>query len=191
MFQIRHTIISEDVAKVKFSCDLTRCKGACCVVGDAGAPVTRNEVPVLRKAYNQLKSELRERARQVANMDGIIKESGKDFELTCTDDAECVFVTYDKNNVAVCAIQKAYYEGRFDWVKPISCHLFPLRIMNIGGREYINYEYVPSICSAACDKGEEDGIYLSDFLKEALIRKYSESWYEEFNEACKNLRKAS
>ncbi|MEX1122423.1 MAG: DUF3109 family protein [Balneolales bacterium] len=191
MFQIKHTVISEDVAKVKFSCDLTRCKGACCVVGDAGAPVTKNEVPVLRKAYNQLKSELRDRARQVVKMDDIIKKSGKDFELTCTDDAECIFVTYDKNNTAICAIQKAYYEGRFDWIKPVSCHLFPLRIINIGGTEYINYEYVPSICSPACDKGEEDGLYLSDFLKDALIRKYSESWYNEFNEACKKLRKVS
>ncbi|MEX2396474.1 MAG: DUF3109 family protein, partial [Balneolales bacterium] len=140
---------------------------------------------------NQLKSELRDRARQVVKMDDIIKKSGKDFELTCTDDAECIFVTYDKNNTAICAIQKAYYEGRFDWIKPVSCHLFPLRIINIGGTEYINYEYVPSICSPACDKGEEDGLYLSDFLKDALIRKYSESWYNEFNEACKKLRKVS
>lgn len=191
MFQIRNTIISEEVAKVRFSCDLQRCKGACCVVGDAGAPVTGNEVPVLRKAYEQLKPELRERARQVVKTGGVITKTGKDLELTCTDNAECIFVTYDKNNTAICAIQKAFHEGRFDWVKPVSCHLFPLRIMNIGGREYINYEYVPSICSPACDKGEKDGVFLSDFLKEALIRKYSESWYEEFSEACHKLREAS
>lgn len=189
MFQVKDVIISEDVANVKFACDLERCKGACCVVGDAGAPVKTEEIPVLKKAYRDLKGELRDRAVEVVENEGLIKyPENEDPELNCTDGEECVFVVYDDNGVATCAIHQAYREGRFPWMKPISCHLYPLRIKTIGGRDYVNYEYMPSLCSAACSRGEREGIYLSDFVRDALVRQYGEAWYEEFRAISKDIR---
>lgn len=188
MFRVRDTILSDDIATEKFACDVSRCKGACCVVGDAGAPVGREEIPVLRKAYCELKDELRPRAREVVEQDGLITKHPDGNELNCTDGEECVFVVYDEQNIAQCAIQKAYYEGRFSWEKPISCHLFPVRLKKIAGMEYANFEYVPSLCSAACEKGQKDGIYLSEFLEKALIRRYGEAWYNDFQEQCEEIR---
>lgn len=188
MFQVQHAIIATDVATARFSCDLFRCKGGCCVVGTAGAPVEQHEIPVLRKAYQQLSQELRPRAREVVEREGVISYDGSQPELNCTDGKECVFVTYNEHGMAMCSIQKAWQEGRFDWIKPISCHLFPLRITRIGGRDYINFHYVPEICSPGCDKGACNQIYLSDFMEEALTRKYGHKWYEEFREACREVR---
>lgn len=192
MFKVRNTILSEDIATAKFMCDVSRCKGACCVVGNAGAPVGREEVPVLRKAYTLLKDELRPRAREVVENEGLLIGNNREgHELNCTDEKECVFVQYDEEGIARCAIQKAYYNGRFNWEKPLSCHLFPIRLKRINDFEYANFEYVPSLCSAGCDKGEQEGTYLSDFLKEALIRRYGEEWYEEFLTACSEVRNRS
>ncbi|HKJ32269.1 MAG TPA: DUF3109 family protein [Balneolales bacterium] len=189
MFQVKNVVISDDVANAKFACDLHKCKGACCVVGDAGAPVKEEEIPVLKKAYRDLKGELRKRAVEVVEEEGlIVYPENEDPELNCTDGNECVFVTYDDNGVATCAIHKAYREGRFPWMKPISCHLYPLRIKTVGGKDYVNFEYVPSLCSAACSRAEREGIYLADFVRDALVRQYGVSWYDEFRKICKDIR---
>ncbi len=188
MFQVQHTIISDDIATFRFSCDLLRCKGGCCVIGDAGAPVTQNEIPVINKAWKALQTELRPRAREVVMAEGLIRNGYKAPELSCTDGQECVFVTYDENDIAFCGIHKAWLEGRFDWIKPLSCHLFPVRVMKVGKLDYLNLEYVPSLCGAACERGETDGVYLSDFLKDALIRAYGSAWYSEFVHACEEVR---
>lgn len=191
MFKVRNTILSEDIATAKFACDLGRCKGACCVVGDAGAPVSGDEMPVLRKAWKLLKEELRPRARDVVEEEGLLKGNNrKGYELNCTDEKECVFVQYE-DEVAYCAIQKAYYEGRINWEKPLSCHLYPVRLKRINDFEYANFEYIPSLCSAGCKKGEQEGTYLSDFLKKPLVRRYGEEWYREFLAACRVVRKQS
>lgn len=188
MFQVGHTVISDDLATFRFACDLQRCKGGCCVIGEAGAPVTHNEIPVLGKAWNQLKDELRPRAREVVGADGLIRNGYRAPELNCTDGADCVFVTYEDDGVAVCAIQRAWNEGKFDWIKPLSCHLFPVRVIKVGEREYLNVEYVPSLCSTGCERGCKDDIYLSDFLEDALIRAYGREWYREFQETCIKVR---
>lgn len=189
MFEIHDVTLSDDIASTRFACDLKKCKGACCVVGDAGAPVNNDEIPVLKKAYEKLKGELRKRAREVVEQEGLIKfDKNGGPELNCTDNKECVFVVYDKKGIANCAIHRAYREGRFPWMKPISCHLFPLRINAVGKRDYVNYEYVASLCSDACARGEKEGIYLSNFLKEALVRKYGEVWYDEFLKVCESIR---
>lgn len=189
MFKVQNTILSEDIAKAQFSCDISRCKGACCVVGDAGAPVGNDEIPVLKKAYKLLKSELRPPARKVVEEEGLIKGNNKKgYEINCVNDNECVFVEYTDDDIAICAIQKAYFEGRLDWEKPLSCHLFPVRLKRILNFDYANFEYVPSLCSAGCESGKKKGTYLSEFLKKPLIRRYGDKWYEEFLKACKELR---
>ncbi|MEX2463259.1 MAG: DUF3109 family protein, partial [Balneolaceae bacterium] len=189
MIRVEDVILSEDIATAKFACNVSRCKGACCVVGDAGAPVDKKEIPVLRKAFSQLQNKLDPVAVEIALKDGVIQgDSNKGYEITCIETGECIFVQKDRNGVASCAIQNAYYAGEFDWEKPISCHLYPVRLKHIAGFDYANYEYIPELCSAGCRKGEDEGIYLSDFLESALVRRYGEKWYAEFLKACDEFR---
>jgi hypothetical protein len=190
MFKVRNTILSDDIATAKFACEVHTCKGACCVVGNAGAPVNRNEIPVLKKAYKLLKDELRSRAREVVEEEGLILGTNTEgFEINCTDGKECVFVTYAEDGVAKCKIQEAYYEGRLNWEKPLSCHLFPVRLKRILDFDYANFEYVPSLCSSGCERGQREGVYLSDFLRAPLTRRYGKGWYNEFLRACDDVRK--
>jgi Fe-S-cluster containining protein len=188
MFQVHQTLISDDIAHARFACQLTSCKGACCVVGEAGAPVEQRELAILNKAWNLLKNEVREEARAVVETQGLISKKGDGYELSCVGDAECVFVQYDGAGVAKCTIQKAFYEGRIDWEKPLSCHLFPIRITNIGEYDYLNFEFVPEICSPAVQHGKESKVYLAEFLDGPLVRKYGLEWYDDFLAACRYVR---
>jgi hypothetical protein len=192
MFRVWDTILSDDIATAKFACDLPRCKGACCVVGDAGAPVVKGEIPVLHKAYNLLKKELRPEAVEIAERDGVVVGTEKTgYEISCVGGAECIFVQYDDKEVAHCAIQKAYFEGRINWEKPMSCHLFPVRLKRISGFDYANFEYVPNICSAACERGDKDSNYLAEFLEKPLVRRYGQSWFDELMRTCKEKREVT
>ncbi|SMO46815.1 DUF3109 family protein [Gracilimonas mengyeensis] len=189
MFKVKNTILSDDIATARFACDIPRCKGACCVVGDAGAPVAKSEIPVLHKAFRVLKNELRPEAVKVAEEEGVVLGTQKSgYELATVETEECIFVQYDENEVAYCAIQKAFFEGRFGWEKPISCHLFPVRLKRMAGFDYANFEYVPTLCSAACEKGKKEDIGLAEFLEKPLTRRYGEEWYREFLTACSTIR---
>tara|TARA_R100001143_G_scaffold52492_1_gene47762 strand:- start:42312 stop:42890 length:579 start_codon:yes stop_codon:yes gene_type:complete len=192
MIRVGDVILSEDIATSKFACNISRCKGACCVIGDAGAPVDKEEIPVLRKAYRVLKNELNPEAVKVAEKEGIVKGSAKEgFEITCIESGECIFVQKDEQGIATCAIQSSYFKGNFEWEKPISCHLYPVRLKRIADFDYANFEYIPELCSAGCRRGEDDNIYLSDFLKSALVRRYGNEWYLEFLKACEEIRSES
>lgn len=192
MIKVQNVILSEDIATAKFACNISRCKGACCVIGDAGAPVAKQEIPVLRKAFRELKNQLDPQAVEAAETHGVIQTDGHgEYEITCIESGECIFVQQDEHGVATCAIQNAYYAGNFQWEKPISCHLYPIRLKQIGSFEYANYEYIPELCSAACQRGEKEGIYLAEFLKDSLTRRYGEEWYLKFLEVCKQERKRS
>lgn len=158
------------------------------MVGDAGAPLGREEVPVLHRAWKTVARDMRPRAREVVTALGLVSGGPDQPELQCTDGKECVFVQHNDEGVALCGIQKAWMEGRFDWIKPLSCHLFPVRVMKSGSSEYLNLEYYPSLCGAACEKGSGQGIYLADYLKDPLIRAYGEEWYREFLLACEEVR---
>lgn len=189
MFRVHDVILSEDIATSRFACNITLCKGACCVVGDAGAPVSKDEIPILRKAFRELKDRLDPKAVEIAEKEGVIKgDSEKGYEINCVDNQECIFVQKDENGVATCAIQNAYYNGEFNWEKPISCHLYPVRLKKIAGFEFANFEYIPDMCSSGCDNGEKTGTYLSDFLKTAFTRRYGEEWFSEFSESCNEIR---
>ncbi len=189
MFRVDDVILSEDIATSKFACNITLCKGACCVVGDAGAPVSKDEIPILRKAYRKLKDRLAPKAVEIVEKEGVIKgDSESGHEINCVDNQECIFVQKDKNGVATCAIQNAYYNGEFNWEKPISCHLYPVRLKKISGLEFANFEYIPDLCSDGCDNGEKTGTYLSEFLETALTRRYGNKWFDEFTESCNEIR---
>lgn len=189
MFKVHDVILSEDIATSCFACDITRCKGACCVVGDAGAPVDEGEISILQKAYKQLSHRLNPKAVEAAEQQGVVQKDAKGvFEITCVDGNECIFVEKNDNGVATCAIQNAYYRGELNWEKPLSCHLFPIRLKKVSGMEFANFEYLPDICSAGCANGRNEGIYLSEFLEQALKRRYGTDWYDDFITACHEIR---
>lgn len=189
MIRIQDVILSEDIATAKFACNISRCKGACCVVGDAGAPVHKDEIPVLRKAFRKLKDRLDPEAVAKAEEEGVVLGNQKEgHEINCIETGECIFVEKKENGTATCAIQNAFYNGEFNWEKPISCHLYPVRLKHIAGLDYANFEYIPELCSAGCRRGEDEGIYLADFLEDSLVRRYGRPWYDEFSEVCNEIQ---
>lgn len=190
MIRVQDVILSEDIATARFACNISRCKGACCVIGDAGAPVKKGEIPVLRKAFRRLKDRLTPEAKQKAEDEGVILgDQNNGYEINCIESGECIFVEKNEAGVATCAIQNAYYKGEFGWEKPISCHLYPIRLKRVAGLEYANFEYIPDLCSAGCERGSEEGIYLAEFLEKALVRRYGREWYNEFLNTCRRVRK--
>ena len=189
MFRVQDVLLSDDVATTRFACQIHLCMGACCVIGDAGAPVTKKEIPRLEKAYRQLKNRLHPESVEIAQQQGVtLTDSDGQAEIACRKSGECIFVVRNQAGAAICAIQDAYFKGETDWEKPISCHLYPLRIRRVSGMDLVNYEYIPELCSTACDHGEKKGIWLADFLKTALTRKYGAEWYSEFLQACEHVR---
>lgn len=187
MLLIDNILISDDLVDARFCCNLGACHGACCVQGNSGAPLEDHERARVEAAYDVVKNDLRPEARKVIDRKGVWEKTGDgQFATTCVGKAECVFVTY-KGPVAICSIQKAYQEGRTDWEKPISCHLYPIRIQSLGDMDLLNYEQM-DMCRPAVKMGERDGVYLSDFLAAPLARKYGEDWVERFRAVCDDRR---
>lgn len=189
MFAIQEILISDHVVDAPFACNLGACLGGCCVQGDSGAPLEEEEVEIIDQILPRVQKYLRPEALRVIDEQGAWerrKQGG--YATSCVDGAECVFVTYE-GNVAKCAIERAYREGRIDFPKPISCHLYPIRIERYGDIEALNYEEI-SLCDPARASGCSMGIQLSDFLREPLTRKYGAEWYEEFRRTCDERREA-
>lgn len=184
MFAVHDILISDDVLDAPFSCHLGRCKGACCVHGDSGAPLEPEERAELERVLPVIEQDLRPEALATIAEEGVWEEVRPgEYGTTCVEGRECVFVVYDKLGVAKCAIQHAYHAGRVDFEKPISCHLFPLRAEAHGGTEVLNYER-SELCAPAVRHGRRLGVPLYDFLRAPLVRKYGEAWYEDFRAAC-------
>jgi hypothetical protein len=170
-------IIEEDVLTARFACDLGRCKGACCTLpGGRGAPLDDPEVAELRRAFPAVRKHLTERSLAVIAEHGMVEGIPGSYHTTCIDDKDCVFVVYE-GGIARCAVEKAFMAGEIRWRKPLSCHLFPLRIDRDGSR--VRYERIGE-CLPAMDRGDEEGIALVDFLREPLERKFGAAWYAEF-----------
>ncbi len=186
MFVIQETTVDQPVASIKFACDLKSCKGACCTLrGGRGAPLLSEEISEIQKAYPIIKKYLSD--EHLARIDemGLFEGSEEDYTTPCYENRACVFVTYE-NGIAKCSFEKAYLKGEISWRKPLSCHLFPIRI-DRGTQDHLRFEFI-SECNPALDKGSEEDIYLTDFLKEALVRAYGEPWYERFLQLCKTTR---
>ena len=183
MFAVDRVLVSDELLEAPFTCNLGACRGACCVQGDAGAPLEPDERAELDQALPKVRSMLRPEALRVIEDAGAWQETGPGrYATACVDGAECVFVTYD-GPVAKCALQKAFFEGRIDFEKPISCHLYPVRVEKYGAYEVLNYEQI-SLCDSARKHGRRTGAQLAAFLRAPLVRKYGEAWYEEFRDAC-------
>lgn len=178
MIQYNDTIIHSDVFNEYFICDLLKCKGACCVEGDWGAPLEPEELGAIKKNLKNIKPFMPPEAQKLLNTEGFF-ESDPDGDLvtTCLNKKECIFVYYDKG-ISKCAIEKAWFEGKSDFRKPVSCHLYPIRINKFNSVEAVNYDRW-HICKPACELGAQNKMPVYKFLKEPLIRKYGEDWYKE------------
>lgn len=179
MILIDKTCISDDIADQLFVCDVAKCKGACCVEGDLGAPLEASELPVLAEIYEQVKPYLSAAGIQAIETQGLyVTDYEGDYSTPTIGDRECAFATYDVRGVLKCGIEQAYLDGKTTFRKPISCHLYPIRITKYDEYHAINYHrwYV---CDPACRLGNSLGVPLYKFLKEPLIRMYGEAWYNE------------
>ena len=182
MIILQNTVISDDIRDQFFLCQLDKCKGACCVEGDLGAPLEESELKELQDNYEQIEPYLSEAGKQAIAEQGLyIKDWEDDFSTTTINDRECAYAIYDEQNVLKCGIEQAYLDGKISWRKPISCHLYPIRITKYDGFEALNYDRW-SICSAACSFGADLGVRVYQFLKEPLIRKYGSEWYQELEQ---------
>ena len=189
MIQIDDKLISEDLFSEEFVCNLAKCKGICCVEGDAGAPLDEDETKILDEIYPKIKSYLRPEGIQAIEEQGTYTlDFEGDLVTPLVNNAECAYVIFDEKGYTKCAIEKAYEDGVIDWQKPISCHLYPIRITEYSNFSAINY-HEWDICSDACTLGKELGVKVSQFLKKPLIRKYGEEFYQTLSEAAEEWEK--
>lgn len=185
MFQLGKTIVSEDIIEKDFVCNLSKCKGECCVAGEAGAPLEKEEVAILKEVYPKIKPFLRDKGIQAIEEQGtsVVSDFGE-LETPLINGSECAYLTFDKNKIALCGIEEAYNKGVVGWKKPISCHLYPIRVKDYSEFAAVNY-HKWSICDDACSLGQELQVPVYKFVKEALIRKFGEDWYTELEEVVK------
>jgi hypothetical protein len=180
MIVIDDKIISDDVIEKQFVCDLTACKGACCVEGELGAPLEESETKILDDIYEKVKPYLLPEGIAAIEKQGkwVSTEESEKYNTPLIKKRGCAWMNYDKNGIVGCAIEKAHKDGVVDWKKPISCHLYPIRItkQRKTGYEMINYERW-NVCKAACKNGQALKVPVYKFLKDALIRKYGEGFY--------------
>lgn len=184
MLQIKNTLVTLDMAERFFQCDLSKCLGECCIEGDAGAPITEEELEKLEKVkeivWDDLLPAARERIKEAGV--GYVDEEG-DLVTQIVDGRNCVFTTYAPGGMCLCAIEKAYREGRCDWRKPMSCYLYPLRLTTYPTFTAVNYHRW-KICKCAEILGRANGTRLYQFMKEPLIERFGQEWYDELCEAC-------
>lgn len=188
MIQIDDTIISIDCLSEKFCCDLDACAGTCCIEGDAGAPVDLDEVEQLEAALPIVWNDLSASAQTVIDKQGVVytDEEG-DLVTSIVNGKDCVFTCYDEKGCCFCALEKAYRAGKTDFYKPLSCHLYPIRLKKIGDMTALNYHRW-DVCKAAVCKGEQLNLPVYRFLKEPLIRRFGEAWYDELEKAVEELK---
>lgn len=191
MFQIGKTIVSEDLIEKDFVCNLSACKGECCIAGEAGAPLENKEVQILAEIYDEVRPFLRQEGIAAIEKQGtsIVSDLG-DLETPLVNGAECAYVTFTEKGIASCGIEDAYNAGKVTFRKPVSCHLYPVRVEKYSSFSAVNYHKWP-ICDDACTLGKELQVPVYKFVKEALIRKFGEEWYAEVEQVAKNLNMES
>lgn len=189
MIEILNTLVSLDLFKEFFCCDLDKCHGLCCVEGDAGAPVTPDEVEMLEEAYEKLHEDLPLQAQQQIEKEGVVYPD-KEGELVTQiiNGKDCVFAKHE-GACALCAIDSAYRNGKFHWQKPISCALYPVRLSTVGGMTAVNV-HKWDVCQPARKLGAALHLPIYQFLKEPLIRRFGQAWWDECDIAARELKNA-
>ncbi len=188
MLQIDDTIVSLDLFDKYFVCDLAKCKGACCIEGDAGAPLEQKEIKKIEEILPIIWNDLSKKSKKVIKKQGVYyMDEDQEFVTSIVDGKECVFTYFDDKGICKCVIEKAYKEGKVDFIKPISCHLYPVRVQKYRNFEAVNY-HKWSICNCAIKLGGETQVPLYQFLKNSLVRRFGVAWYEQLSIAAQEMQ---
>ena len=188
MFQLGKTIVSEEIIEKDFVCNLSACKGACCIDGEAGAPLEEEELKILMDIYPKVKPFLRPEGIKAIKEQGLFITLDGEFETPLIDGKDCAYVTFDSKGIAQCGIEEAYNQGEITFKKPISCHLYPIRVQDYSEFAAVNY-HKWEICDDACTLGKELQVPVYKFVKQALIRKFGEDWYKELEKFADSNKK--
>lgn len=189
MIAIDNVLLSDEIVEEHFVCDLNKCKGGCCVDGDCGAPLTKEETKILARIYPKIKSSLDAEYIPEIEKQGTHTTDDQYGDVTPTvNGGICVYGYTDETGTVKCGIEKAWKEGKTDFRKPISCHLFPIRIIEHDGYESVNYEPRPTLCKPACKLGKQLKVPVYVFLKDALIRKYGDDFYGALDAVAKKVK---
>lgn len=192
MLIVQGVLVSDDVIEERFVCNLDACKGACCWEGDFGAPLEDAELPILKAIYEHVKPFLSPAGQAAIERDGVYTyyNDNDSYGTPLIDNGPCAYMVLGADGVAKCGIEQAQQAGAIDFLKPISCHLYPIRVTTNedGTFQALNYDRW-DICSAACTKGEKEQVPVYKFLQNALTRKYGVEFFEELDAAAKNLYK--
>ena len=187
MIEIGRTILSRDIFEQHFVCDILKCKGACCIEGDSGAPLTEEEAAQIEQEYSNFEKYLPEHHKAEVKKQGFsMIDSDGDLVTPLVEKRQCAYSFYDEHGILKCAIEKTYFEGKSKFRKPISCHLFPIRITEYKHFDAVNYQEL-DICKPGVKCGKSQKVPLYKFLKEPLINKYGADWYKEVEIAAEYL----
>jgi len=189
MVQIDKAIVSPDIFEKQFVCNLAQCRGMCCVYGQSGAPLEDDEIPILKDVFPKIKPFMTTAGIAVVEQQGVFVTDFDDDKVTplINDSDDCAYAYIEKRTV-YCAIEKAYIAGEIQFRKPVSCHLYPIRITKYKDFEAVNYHRW-NVCDVALKLGVKQGTPLYVFLKEPLIRKYGVEWYEQLCQVADQLSK--
>ena len=192
MIEIGNKLISDEIVTNRFVCDLTKCKGGCCIDGDAGAPLEKEELQKIDEVFDEVRPYLNQQSIIAIEKQGkYVYDAEFGWTTPAINGGICVYGIKDKNGVVKCGIEQAYIDKKVSWKKPISCHLFPIRITKSknGKAEFLNYEPRPTLCSPACKLGDQLKVPVYEFLKEAITRKYGTDFYERLDAIAKDYFK--
>ncbi len=188
MIAIDRVLISDEIIEEQFVCDLDKCKGGCCEDGDAGAPLEKSELAYLKNVYEAVKPYLTKVGiAQIEGKGKYLYDQEFGWVTPTINGKMCAYGFYDERGIIKCGIEQAYNDGKTDWKKPISCHLFPIRVNRTKSNELVNYEPRESLCSPACVLGKKLKVPVFVFLKEPLIRKYGEEFYNVLTEVARQF----
>lgn len=188
MIAIGDVLVADAVVETDFVCNLSACKGVCCVQGENGAPLEPHEERVLEEIFEKVEPYLEEKGLNAIKEQGLYVKTAKGTNSTpLVDGKDCAYVLFDEKGITKCGIEKAYEDGVIDFQKPVSCHLYPIRIKQQQNFQSVNYSKW-EICSPACELGKQLQVPVYKFVKDALIRKYGEKFYYELEGTVKYLK---
>ena len=191
LVEIGDKIVSTQIFEEKFVCDLNACKGQCCIDGDAGAPLTFEEVSILEEDLEKIKPFMRQEGIDVVDKQGVFYMDEENVPVTSlVNGAECAFVYFDEQGITKCAVEQAHKGGFTEFKKPISCHLYPIRVRKFNEFEAINYDRW-KICEPACACGSKLDVQVYKFLKEPIIRAFGDEFYHELEIVDAELKNSS
>ena len=189
MIKIENVLVSDEVIDEHFVCDLDKCKGGCCVDGDCGAPITKEESEIIARIYPIIKSTLcMEYIPEIERQGTHTTDDEYGLVTPTVNGGICVYGITDMTGTVYCGIEKAWKEGKIDFRKPISCHLFPIKIKESEGYEMVNYEPREDLCAPACKLGKQLKVPVYKFLQEALVRKYGEDFIDALDAVAKHIK---